>query len=254
MATKPQKPQLLEYAFECIANNYTLNEVLEKVVQGTISFLGKNSGRVYFIDYMEKNYKDDFTNRELVEYYDTYMNSVKREDFDYSFKDLIELAKPYDIKRIFLTTKEKKEKDKLYALQEKKDFYETDPEYLEMKTKFEKYNFKMLDKFYNISNNSMNNFQQKNFKILHNELRMENGDKFIKLWLEDDNKRIIDKIDFLPPPIICPVSTFNTYDILPKLDYSDYDPDTSIEYILKFIERLCGNETMFQYFINTLQI
>jgi len=249
MATKPQKPQLLEYAFECIANNYTLNEVLEKVVQGTISFLGKNSGRVYFIDYMEKNYKDDFTNRELVEYYDTYMNSVKREDFDYNFKDLIELAKPYDTKRLFLNAKEKKAKDKLDTLQEQKDFYETDPEYLEMKAKFEKHNFKMLDKFYHISNSIMNNFQQKNFEILHNELRMENGMKFVKLWLDDDDKRIVGSINFYPPPIICPDNTFNTYDILPKLDYSDYDPDTSIEYILKFIERLCGNETMFQYFI-----
>ena len=246
------KTDNLEYAFKCIANNYELKDVYEKAIQATLSYVGKNNGRVYLVDFIVDNYPGILTNREIIDHYDNYTKTVPLNEFTYSIKDIFELAKPYDTQRRFLNEKEKKEKDKLIKLQEKLDFYQTDPEYLEMKLKFEKYNFKMLDKYYNISNSNMNNFQQKNFEILHSELRMENGDKFVKLWLDDDDKRIITDINFFPPPINCSENTFNTYDILPKLDYSDYDPDTSIEYILKFIERLCGNETMFNYFIKYL--
>jgi len=242
--------EIIKYALDCIGTNYKIDDYIHIIIQAVINTLGKSDGRSIFLDFMIKHHTEW---EQPWASYDAYKKNNKTDDDYYNFRDIVDLAKPFDTKELLLTKKEQENKDKKLKLEEKEEYYLNDDEYRGMKIKFEKYNFKMDDKYYNVNGTRINHYHTKNFEELHRELHMENGDKFVKVWLEDDNKRIVNNIDFLPPPLEVDDDTFNTYDILPKVDYSDFDVNTDIDYITKFIYNLCGKDnTMFNYFIKYL--
>ena len=99
--------------------------------------------------------------------------------------------------------------------------------YEETKKIFEKENFKIGCKFYNIKNNRISVFNKKDFGTFHEELTYFTTKKedFIKQWFKDEKKRRYDYVDSFPKDNLCPKNVFNTWVKFP-VQLMDTQPDS----------------------------
>lgn len=90
-------------------------------------------------------------------------------------------------------------------------------DYQSMKTQFEQTHFKVMCPLMYVEQKADGSFYFRDCKELNGAFRNKYcyvlGEKmrFIECWLDDTNIRTYDKVDFLPPPLPCPVDTFNMW-------------------------------------------
>jgi len=79
----------------------------------------------------------------------------------------------------------------------------------------------------------------------------DEAESFIKTWFYDAEKRVYDKYDFLPPPLVCPDYVYNMWKGYPII-YNDAEPLDCKE-ITDLIWVVCGkNQECYDYFMNWL--
>lgn len=146
--------------------------------------------------------------------------------------------------------------------------------YDEVKKKFEKNHFKVINisRFVKINNTSENNlddklsfFSKKDFSIAYEELTFDyynektkqiekinflNGNSKVDGWYKDKNKRIYEKIEFYPPPMVCPKNVYNLWNgfrinSVPLEDNFDIKNDYHINLFLEYIKNLLPNDYEF---------
>lgn len=76
--------------------------------------------------------------------------------------------------------------------------------------------------------------------------------KFIRAWLDDENIKLYENIDFVPTPLICSDDTFNLFDGL-EAETIIFKEDTNIDLVLNHCYKLTGNDDKsFDFFIKFL--
>lgn len=75
---------------------------------------------------------------------------------------------------------------------------------------------------------------------------------FVSSWLKDSNKRIYEDIDFIPPPLICPVDTYNMWTGFKILETKlfDYNLD-DLSPFLSLVKLMANNnDKAYEYLLN----
>jgi hypothetical protein len=133
--------------------------------------------------------------------------------------------------------------------------------YNDIKNEFEKNHFKIV---YNAcyariddEDDKITMIQEKNLNISYKDIHYFNHEtqkkeRFITRWIDDENKRSYRKIDFIPPPNICPSHTYNLYNGL-NVENIPSGGDGDIAVILQHIKNLVNNDDdSYEYFIKWL--
>jgi len=126
--------------------------------------------------------------------------------------------------------KEEKEKlDKIVATKNEQDIYGVREKinssiFNRQKKYFEEYNFKVLGNstYGRLNDNEVQILNENRLKILYksfkgvfidnnNRIKRGKNASFIDLWDGDSNIRKYEKTDFLPPPLDCPINSYNTF-------------------------------------------
>ena len=228
------KENLIMYCLmECIKDNYNdcqpQDDIQLNVAQVLCNELGQNGGLVIFTTWaMEFCDTPRVICKPLME--NLKVQKKNKLTVDY----LINLSKPYDTSVL--------------------DKYLTDDDkYKLAKDLFEKTHFQCKECFYHIYNKQLNVYTLQNFKTKYQSFKIEDT-PFLKLWLDDSNKRQYEIIDFLPPPINVPNDTFNTWDILDlqaPTDIIDDNVDTEILHELLYKLSNSGEES-YEFLLNYL--
>lgn len=153
-----------------------------------------------------------------------------------------------------------KEHDESIEIDE--DILEKPKLYHNVKERFEKNYFMTKDPviyWYEDENRSIP-YKKTDFMDLTAHFKYENqlGKEFsfFNKWLEDENKRVYDRIDFVPPPIKCPPNTYNLYKGMAyeKWDIT-YDENTDTSLIHEHLKLLAGDEEtdkIYQFYLDFL--
>jgi len=64
--------------------------------------------------------------------------------------------------------------------------------------------------------------------------------EFNQRWITDEHRRTYDRIDYLPPPLVCPPSVYNSYHGMAAESLDDVDPGYDIEPYKKHVWLLMG--------------
>jgi len=230
-----EKHDIASYCLlECIKGNYIdkpEDDIELAVAQTLFNELGQKGGLGILVDWSTKYYHSTYA---MVK---NTMDSLKKQKgkdkltVDY----LVKLARPFD------------EEAKLI------DLITDDDDYAEKKIEFELTHFQAADVFYQLYNNSLRQFNKAQFQVKYEHMNYgKEQENFLKRWFKDQDKRIYESIDFLPPPLEVPNDVFNTWDIAVTEDTEDLiDADVSTDILHKFFTKLtnCG-ETGYKYLIN----
>ena len=230
-----EREDLARYCLlECIKANYIgkpEDDIQLKVAQTLFNEFGQKGGLGIFVDFTSRYYHSNY---DIAKNTMDSLNKQKGKDkltIDY----LVKLARPFD------------EDDKLSTLITNED------DYAEKKAVFEKIHFQASDTFYQIYNKSLRQFNKAQFTVKYEHLTFgRDNEGFLAKWFKDQDKRIYESIDFLPPPLEVPEYIFNTWDIAETEDPEDLtDADVSTDIIHRFFKKLtnCG-DLGYEYLMN----
>lgn len=143
--------------------------------------------------------------------------------------------------------------------------------YSEIKEQFEKHNFKCLDdsRFYNYEQGHLVSRSKEKFKIAFEHLYYDEvidnsvvsqqflGGK-LQRWFIDPEIRCYQSVKMLPPPLLCPVNTYNSWSgfLVEHLSFTNEDLDSTelgekFNSILHLIMLLCNNDSLtYEYVLN----
>ena len=76
--------------------------------------------------------------------------------------------------------------------------------------------------------------------------------EFNKRWWSDPSRKTFSRLDFLPPPLDCPDSVYNTYHGMAAESFDDVDPGYSIEPYLNHVKLLTGDDDINADYMNKL--
>ena len=145
---------------------------------------------------------------------------------------------------------------------------EDNEEYLAMKEEFEKTNFLIGSKICHIHENGTRTFYSDadaKVKFANREFKVWDGDKvkkqsFYQIWLRDTNRREYDRMDFIPPPLVCPPDVYNLFqgfagERLPELTLTDEERMELIEPILTHLSKITNGHSSYllHFFAQLLQ-
>ena len=148
----------------------------------------------------------------------------------------------------------------------KNQMNDDDDEYTKLKKEFEIHSFKLVDltEYGTWKNNKLIVRKQNEFIITFQEIKYTNKKmnamgvvsveekSFINTWLKDSDKRAYDTYNFVPPPLVCPVTVFNIWDGFP-IEHEEITETDSYEWILYIIECLTNfNKEAYDYLLNWL--
>lgn len=135
---------------------------------------------------------------------------------------------------------------------------EDDKEYSRMKKEFEKRHFKVMRPLLYVEELPNGEFYMRNVKEVKdafcNMTAFACGDvvPFIKQWIEDPNIRTYETIDFLPPPLVCPQTTFNMWRGF-AIDHLNVESSGNIQPVIDHINILVNhNDVGCRYVLNYL--
>jgi hypothetical protein len=127
----------------------------------------------------------------------------------------------------------------------------TSGEYEELKEWFEKNHLKCRAQFYTIHPDGMTETQSKaDFVTTYEHL----PNKFIRRWLQDPDMRLYDKVQWLPPPLVCPAGTYNLWTGL-SVEKMSVEPGTVdlSDLFYEHVRMLCNyEEEQFKYAIKLI--
>tara|TARA_R110002153_G_scaffold557_1_gene2665 strand:- start:725 stop:3256 length:2532 start_codon:yes stop_codon:yes gene_type:complete len=130
---------------------------------------------------------------------------------------------------ISINMEEQKKLDKVIAAKNEPDIYKMRENinrsiFNRQQKYFEEYNFKVLGNstYGRINDNEIQILNENRFKILYksfkgitvdnnNRIKRGKNASFIDLWDGNSNIRKYEKTDFLPPPLDCPINSYNTF-------------------------------------------
>jgi len=136
--------------------------------------------------------------------------------------------------------KERKEDEKI----------EKERKYEDMKDDFEEIHFKCGDQFYKIFENKLQAYSKQSFCTVYQDYRIDEKKSFLDMWLNDPDKRQYDKIDFVPPPIKCKSSTFNTWDLTEGFDDLVINSQVNTQIFYDFFKYICcKQDDVYEYVI-----
>jgi len=135
---------------------------------------------------------------------------------------------------------------------------EDNDEYLAMKEEFEKTNFLIGSKICHIHENGTRSFysdSEAKVKFANREFKVWDGDKikkqsFYHIWLRDTERREYDRMDFIPPPCVCPPDVYNLYtgfagETLPPIEATEEERKELIAPLLRHLSKLTSGQPEF---------
>jgi hypothetical protein len=146
------------------------------------------------------------------------------------------------------TLQHKKRIDKVFSEEEEEE--EEGNDYDTWKEEFERLHYKILypePLFCHESDDDLFALSKTSFR----ESNLELGGHHLKNWFKDCNKRLYKKVDFYPPPLICPPEHHNTYK---GFKFNSYEPevmtdDTHWVLFKELLESLCNYDTISSDFL-----
>jgi len=76
--------------------------------------------------------------------------------------------------------------------------------------------------------------------------------EFNKRWITDPYRKMYDRVDFIPPPLVCPDDVFNTYHGFAAEGLDDVDADYSIGIYMQHVYLLMGAEVVNSIYFHKL--